>query len=311
MSNPNPRRSTQGSPLTSAQHDDVHTNDRNDIDSLITAVNALVAGSGIPTGTTLEFCGTVLPTGFLWENGAAVSRSTYSTLFAVTGTTFGVGDGSTTFNLPKRQGRVAVGSNPLGGVTDGTLTTRTLGTYFGAETASNTQTPTITLSAWTPAGSVSVTQASIGSITATLGAISLGSVTATMANSAIVISASGGGTTISSGPITPTLTYATCVQLTEGVNVKTFPPCDITVNSFTVDLNKTDIASAVTASITDPSIAIGGSIASPAIAVGGSIPVQSATFTGTASTQTASSSAVTVTVSTMQPAVVKNFIIKT
>lgn len=49
------------------------------------------------------------PTGYLECNGAAVSRSTYAALFAVVGTTFGVGDGSTTFNLPNMGGRSAIG----------------------------------------------------------------------------------------------------------------------------------------------------------------------------------------------------------
>jgi microcystin-dependent protein len=49
------------------------------------------------------------PTGWLICDGTAVSRTTYSGLFALIGTTYGVGDGSTTFNLPNLKGRVAVG----------------------------------------------------------------------------------------------------------------------------------------------------------------------------------------------------------
>lgn len=49
------------------------------------------------------------PTGYLYCNGAAVSRSTYSALFAKIGTTFGAGDNSTTFNLPDLRGRVLTG----------------------------------------------------------------------------------------------------------------------------------------------------------------------------------------------------------
>lgn len=150
MSNPNPRRSTQGSPLTSLQHDDIHTRDRNDIDALTLAVNTLIAGSGIPTGVVLYTGSSTLDSGFLWGNGSAQSRTTYASLFARYGTTYGSGDGTTTFNLPKLMGRVVVVSNPLGGQTDGTLTTRTLGTYFGVETAS-----------YTPAGSVPTVQGSI------------------------------------------------------------------------------------------------------------------------------------------------------
>lgn len=62
------------------------------------AITALV--STVPTGTILPFAGNTIPEGFLDCNGAAVSRTTYSGLFGVIGTTFGGGDGSTTFNLP-------------------------------------------------------------------------------------------------------------------------------------------------------------------------------------------------------------------
>lgn len=57
--------------------------------------------------------GTV-PAGYLICNGQAVSRTTYANLFAVFGTTFGIGDGSTTFNLPSLQGRYLQGSGPSG-----------------------------------------------------------------------------------------------------------------------------------------------------------------------------------------------------
>lgn len=54
----------------------------------------------IPTGTILPFAGNSIPSGFVACNGAEVSRSTYSTLYSVIGTTYGNGNGSTTFNLP-------------------------------------------------------------------------------------------------------------------------------------------------------------------------------------------------------------------
>ena len=56
--------------------------------------------SGIPTGSLVPFAGTVIPSGYLLCNGAAVSRTTYAKLFAVIGTLWGTGDGETTFNLP-------------------------------------------------------------------------------------------------------------------------------------------------------------------------------------------------------------------
>jgi microcystin-dependent protein len=63
---------------------------------------------GIPTGTITPWSQATPPTGFLECNGAAVSRSTQAALFAIIGTTYGAGDGSTTFNLPDLTDKVAV-----------------------------------------------------------------------------------------------------------------------------------------------------------------------------------------------------------
>ncbi len=61
------------------------------------------------TGDIDVFAGSSIPDGYLLCDGSAVSRTTYADLFAVIGTTWGVGDGSTTFNLPDGQGKVLVG----------------------------------------------------------------------------------------------------------------------------------------------------------------------------------------------------------
>ena len=58
-----------------------------------------------PAGSVMIWAGTTVPTGYLLCDGSAVSRTTYSALFAAIGTTYGVGDGSSTFNLPNFQGR--------------------------------------------------------------------------------------------------------------------------------------------------------------------------------------------------------------
>ena len=63
-------------------------------------------------GTTIAGYWATAPTGYLMEDGSAVSRATYSDLFAAIGTTYGAGDGSTTFNLPDSRGRVTVNKNP-------------------------------------------------------------------------------------------------------------------------------------------------------------------------------------------------------
>lgn len=63
----------------------------------------------MPVGAILDFCGPTAPSGWLIADGRTVSRTTYSTLFAVLGTYFGAGDGSTTFALPNLCGRSGVG----------------------------------------------------------------------------------------------------------------------------------------------------------------------------------------------------------
>ena len=65
----------------------------------------------VPTGTIVPWTASSLPTGFLECNGQAVSRSTYSALFAIVGTTYGAGDGSSTFALPDLQDNVAIGKS--------------------------------------------------------------------------------------------------------------------------------------------------------------------------------------------------------
>lgn len=67
---------------------------------------------GPPVGSVIDFTGQSAPAGWLPCQGQAISRTTYARLYAVIGTSFGAGDGSTTFNLPAA-GRTAVGRDPL------------------------------------------------------------------------------------------------------------------------------------------------------------------------------------------------------
>jgi len=83
---------------------------------------------GIPTATIVPWSDSSVPTGFLECNGAAVSRSTYADLFAIVGTTYGSGDGSTTFNVPDLQDNVAVGKSG----------TKNLASTGGANTVTST-----------------------------------------------------------------------------------------------------------------------------------------------------------------------------
>jgi microcystin-dependent protein len=74
--------------------------------------------SVIQTGMIVYQALATVPDGWLECDGSAVSRTTYAHLFAVIGTTFGAGDGTTTFNLPDLRGRVAVGVGQQSGGTD-------------------------------------------------------------------------------------------------------------------------------------------------------------------------------------------------
>lgn len=75
-----------------------------------------------PIGAIMDYGGATAPTGWLLCYGQAVSRTTYAALFAVLGTTYGVGDGSTTFNVPDIRGRVVAGQDDMGGTSANRLT---------------------------------------------------------------------------------------------------------------------------------------------------------------------------------------------
>ena len=92
-------------------------------------------------GVIKDYAGLEAPEGYLLCYGQAISRTTYSRLFSAIGTTYGVGDGSTTFNIPDARGRVIAGKDNMGGSSANRLTNQsgglngdTLGAVGGAET---------------------------------------------------------------------------------------------------------------------------------------------------------------------------------
>ena len=96
-----------------------------------------------PAGASMLWFTAVAPTGWLICDGSAVSRTTYSALFALLSTTYGAGDGTTTFNLPDLRGRSPLGAGTgaqknasgTGVITGGTaMTARALGAWGGEET---------------------------------------------------------------------------------------------------------------------------------------------------------------------------------
>lgn len=116
--------------------------------STITATGAITSSAAIsgshgtaPVGAISDYAGTSAPTGWLLCYGQAVSRTTYSALFTAISTTYGTGDGSTTFNLPDCRGRTCAGKDDMGGTSANRLTNQsgglngdTLGATGGSET---------------------------------------------------------------------------------------------------------------------------------------------------------------------------------
>ncbi len=120
----------------------------------------------IPLAAGLDYWGTSTPnSSFAFPTGQAISRTTYSALFSLIGTTYGGGDGSTTFNLPDKTGRVSamieaaqtrLPSTFFGGTS----------TQMGAVGGSQSKTlVTANLPPYTPSGSVSTTLNMGGSFT--------------------------------------------------------------------------------------------------------------------------------------------------
>lgn len=116
---------------------------------VVNTLSASLDGSAtqlVPTGAILSYAGSSAPAGWLVCDGAAVSRTTYANLFSALGTTFGTGDGSTTFNLPDLRGRFIryddnMGSHGISGVTSTGAasrdTSRAHGSAQGQATAKN------------------------------------------------------------------------------------------------------------------------------------------------------------------------------
>lgn len=88
-----------------------------------------------PVGSILAYGGTSAPSGWLLCNGAAVSRTTYATLFAVLGISHGQGNGTTTFNVPDYRGRFLRGVNSSTGVDPDAASRTAMGT--GGNTGDN------------------------------------------------------------------------------------------------------------------------------------------------------------------------------
>ncbi len=118
--------------------------DTRSLDSSLSAIytgvlaptNSSVPANFVPVGAIFSYAGATAPTGWLLCYGQAISRTTYAALFSAIGTTYGAGDGSTTFNVPDCRGRALIGLDNLGGAAASRVAAATtLGQSAGAETA--------------------------------------------------------------------------------------------------------------------------------------------------------------------------------
>ena len=99
----------------------------------------------MPVGVVVPFAGSTSPAGWQLCYGQAISRTTYAGLFSTIGTTYGSGDGSTTFNVPDLRGRVVAGEDDMGGTAASRLTaggSGITGTTLGASGGTETHTLT-------------------------------------------------------------------------------------------------------------------------------------------------------------------------
>lgn len=108
------------------------------IADLANTVAPAITGGGQPIGSMIGWVLNTNPSDTNWLicDGKAISRATYATLFALVGTTWGAGDGSTTFNLPDFRGRVPLGGNnaSLPNAKNASYATRNLAATGGEET---------------------------------------------------------------------------------------------------------------------------------------------------------------------------------
>jgi microcystin-dependent protein len=101
------------------------------VQSAVSAVSVAVSAASELAGSIKMWASATPPNNWALCDGQALSRTVYATLFSRIGTTFGAGDGSTTFNVPNYQGRFPIGANPTysggstGGYTDAAVITHT------------------------------------------------------------------------------------------------------------------------------------------------------------------------------------------
>ncbi len=131
----------------------------------------------IPIGGMMPYLGSTAPnSAFVLPYGQAISRTVYSSLFSLVGTTFGNGDGSNTYNVIDMRGRLPIGLDNMGGSAAGRVSSTMSGTVVGATGGAETVTlQTANLPAYTPAGIISVSDTRVWQSVLTSGATGGGS----------------------------------------------------------------------------------------------------------------------------------------
>jgi len=150
------------------------------------ATTAFVAQNAVLTGALLMWPTSSAPSGYLLCNGSAVSRTTYSALFSVISTTFGAGDGSTTFNLPNYADNMPIGVGTIatavgitGGSKDAVVVSHTHTATSVVTDPSHTHTQTLGNAGGSVGSNASYTGSGANQVTASINAASTGITVAT------------------------------------------------------------------------------------------------------------------------------------
>lgn len=176
----------------------------------------------VPLGGMLPYIGSTAPnSSFVFPYGQAISRATYSALFTLVSTTYGTGDGSTTFNVPDLRGRALFGKDDMGGSAASRLTTA-LGAVDGATLGAVGGVQAITLAANQIPSLTSVNASQAISVTSGATVVQAPSTTPVQAISSGANPYTGGsvGTLTSTGNNSISVTYTNGSQVT----VKPVPP---------------------------------------------------------------------------------------
>lgn len=196
----------------------------------------IISASPLPAGTLAPYAGPITvhadastatptsnqpPAGWLWCAGQAVSRTTYSALFAAIGTTYGTGDGSQTFNVPDLRGRLPIGLDNMGGSDASRIgLANTLGTTGGTNTIGQTHLPNVN---FTVSGTVTVNSNTTG-ITATTNANRNDGGSAAAAGGDVFVSLGGSSVTISDPGHSHTASLSSATAASGGSGTEFLPP---------------------------------------------------------------------------------------